>query len=279
MAGVSEISDQLMVMLSGIIDVVIERLPGVIGALLLLLIGWLLARLVRVVAIKMQDALNRALERILSGRPRAVVQFSAGVTHLLADVLFWITWFIFIVLAFRVAGFESVARWLERLVDYLSAIFTGALIMLVGYILSSVVRSAVYTAVQSAGMAQADLLSRLAWVATLLTALIIGLDQAGVDITFITIMLGVTTGVFLAGFALAFGLGARHLVANLIAAHHLRERIEPGQRVRIGEHQGTLLDISATDVVLDTPDGRTTIPAKLCQEQPVSVILKEVRSD
>ena len=43
MAGVSEISDQLMVMLSGIIDVVIERLPGVIGALLLLLIGWLLA--------------------------------------------------------------------------------------------------------------------------------------------------------------------------------------------------------------------------------------------
>ena len=123
MAGVSEISDQLIVMLSGIIDVVIERLPGVIGALLLLLMGWLLARLVRVVAIKMQDALNRALERILSGRPRAVVQFSAGVTHLLADVLFWITWFIFIVLAFRVAGFESVARWLERLVDYLPAIF------------------------------------------------------------------------------------------------------------------------------------------------------------
>jgi hypothetical protein len=88
-------------------------------------------------------------------------------------------------------------------------------------------------------------------------------------------MLGVSSAALLFGFTLAFGLGARTLVSNLIAAHHLREVLEPGQEIRIGDWEGTVLEVSATAVVLDTQEGRTSVPAKLYQEQAVVMLLSD----
>lgn len=276
MNDAAEISSRFTDLLGGISDSIVTHLPGILSALLLLLAGWLLARLVHGITTRALQALNRLLERFLSGRPRAALRFSTAAAHLLANVLFWVTLFVFATLALRSAGLQGIASWLERIVEYLPAILSGALIIFIGYIASSIVRDTVYTTAHSAEVAEAELLSRLAWAITMIMTLIIGLDQANVDITVITIMLAVTTGTLLAGFALAFGLGARTLVSNLIAAHYLKEMIEPGQKIRVGNREGKVLDVSATAVIIESPEGRTSIPAGLCQKQAVSVLLAEL---
>ncbi|MCB1732646.1 MAG: mechanosensitive ion channel, partial [Halieaceae bacterium] len=96
-----------------------------------------------------------------------------------------------------------------------------------------------------------------------------------IDVTFLTTMLGVTSAAVLFGFALAFGLGARSLVSNLIAAHHLRDILEPGQDIRVGEYEGTVLEVSTTAIILDTPEGRTSLPASLYQEQAMVMLLQD----
>lgn len=273
MPNMTEISHQVKVTLNETVNQLISQLPGIIGALILLLVGWLLARLVRTATVKVLKFLNGMLERVLSGRSRAVVRFSSGVTRLLGAVLFWVTLFVFATFALRMAGLEGVAAWLERVVDYLPSILTGGLIILAGYILGALVKEVTLATAYSAELAEAELISRLAQAITFVTALIIGLDQAGVDTTFITIMLGVSTATLLAGFALAFGFGAKTLVSNLVAAHYLKEMVESGQMVRIGEHEGRVLDLTATSVILETEQGRTSIPARLYHEQAVTVLI------
>ena len=71
------------------------------------------------------------------------------------------------------------------------------------------------------------------------------------------------------GIALAVSLGSRAYVANLIGAHHLRQAFGMGQRVRIGELEGTILEITAVSVVLETDQGRVTVPAKVYNETPI----------
>lgn len=269
------ISSQLQATFGDVINQIIAQLPGILGALLLLLAGWLLARVVRSVTIKLLNLLNRFLERVLSGRTRAVVRFSTGVTRLVAGVLFWVTLFIFTTAALRTAGLLGIAAWLERIVDYLPSILTGGLIILVGYVLSTLVRDVTHATAHSAELVEAELISRLAQAITFITALIIGMEQVGVNTSFITIMLGVFTATLLAGFALAFGFGARTLVSNLLAAHYAKDLLEPGQNVRIGDCEGKVLDLSATNIIIDTPQGRTSIPAKIYQEQAVSVLLED----
>lgn len=275
MPTATELSTQVKDLLTASFENIIAYLPGILGALVIFFVGWLAARLIRTLTTKALTLLNRFLDKVLMGRTRGVVRFSSGVTRLTATTLFWVTLFIFSTAALRIAGLDTFAAWLERIVDYLPSILTGGLIILIGYILSSLVRDITQAAAYSAELAEAELISRLAQTITFVTAIIIGIDQAGVNISFITTMLGVSTAALLAGFALAFGLGARTLVSNLIASYYLKELIEPGQQVRIGEWQGTVLDISPTTVIINSADGRISIPAKLYQEQAVTLLVKD----
>ena len=199
--------------------------------------------------------------------------FSAGITRLVAGILYWIILFIFVTAALNTAGLTGVSAWLERIVDFLPGIVTGGLIILLGYILAGLVRDVTLAAAHSAEFTEAVVISRLAQAITLVTALIIGLEQIGIDVSFLTTMLGISSAALLFGFALAFGLGARTLVSNLIAAHHLRDILEPGQTIRIRNWEGTVLEVSPTAVILDTEEGRTTIPAKLYQEEAVITLV------
>lgn len=273
MPNAAEITAKLEHTISLALEDIIAALPGLAAALLLLVVGWLVARFVRAVTLKLLALFNQLLERVLSGRSRAVVYFSAGITKLVAGILFWITLFIFVTAALNTAGFTGVAAWLERVVEFLPGIVTGGLIILVGYILANLVRDLTLAAAHAAEFTEAVIISRLAQVITLTTAIIIGLDQIGIDVTFLSTMLGISAAALLFGFALAFGLGARTLVSNLIAAHHLRDILEPGQNVRIGEWEGSVLEVSPTAVILDTEAGRTSVPAKLYQEQAVILLL------
>lgn len=275
----SEFSQQSEEALTSSINEIIQHLPNIAGALILLILGWLVARFVQVATVKLLNYLNRFLDRVLTGRPRAIIRFSSGITRFVAAVFFWITLFLFLTAAMRVAGLLGVAAWLEQIVTFLPAIIFGGVIMLSGYLLSCLVRELAVSAAQSASLSEVELIGKIAQAITFVTALIIGLKQLGIDVSFITIMLGIASASLLLGFAIAFGLGSKTFVSNLIAAYYIRDLIEPGQKVRIGQQEGTVLEVSSTTIVLDTPEGRTSIPTKYYQEEPITVLLDDTNHE
>ena len=94
------------------------------------------------------------------------------------------------------------------------------------------------------------------------TALLVGFGAS---------LLGATLG----GAALAFGLGARRSVSNLLACHYLAKWYRVGQVVRIGEHQGRILEILPAAVVLQTSAGKLYIPATQFAESPSLLVIDE----
>src|SRR5690606_13438425 len=105
------------------------------------------------------------------------------------------------------------------------------------------------------------------------------LGQVGVDVSFLVILFGIALAAVLAGFSLAFGLGARPLVENLIAVRHLKLFVRSGQLVEVAGHRGRILEFTATGVVLETPEGRKLLPARLCMEEAFSVVGGERADD
>jgi small-conductance mechanosensitive channel len=82
----------------------------------------------------------------------------------------------------------------------------------------------------------------------------------------------VIVGTLLGGAALAFGLGARTAVGNIIGAHYVAQMYQVGQTVRVGEIEGRIVRTTAIAVVLDTPAGLVQVPARLFNEQPTTLI-------
>ena len=256
-------------------DAAIAHLPALLGALALLLLGWLVASWLRRLTRTLGLRLNRGLDRLLRTDRAQRIRLSPALVRLLSNLVFWIVLLGFVTAAARVADFETLSGWLERVIAYLPKLLLGALIIGAGYMIGAIVRDLVVDALDSAGVAQRTLIGRLAQAATFLAAIVIGIDQIGIDVTFVTTMIAIVLGVVLAGFSLAFGLGARRVVANLIAGHALQQQFSIGHRARIGGVEGEIVEFTPTAVVLATAEGRVTVPAACFEEQPSVLVSPE----
>jgi len=251
----------------------IHYVPALLGSILILLVGWFAARLLRLFAIRLARLLDQMVARLSRrpqpDRPRGTPPWG----RLLGSTVFWATILFFVSLATHMLGLEAFSAWLNRVVAYLPTLFAGALIILAGILVSALTRDLV-VATAPLPESQRLLLGRLVQVLILLAAAVIGADQIGVNVTFLVIIAAVVLATLLGGVALAVSLGARTFVANLISGHALRQTYHVGQRLRIAGYEGRILDITPTAVVLETNDGRVSLPAKYFSEEPAVVLMQ-----
>jgi small-conductance mechanosensitive channel len=116
------------------------------------------------------------------------------------------------------------------------------------------------------------ILGRLVQAFIFTAMLIIGLDQFGIEVTFLITLLTVVAGTVLVGFSIAFGLGARAHVSNLIAARTAQSVLQAGMIIRICGVEGTVLEVSTSHISLETETGLTLIPATMIDENMVEIL-------
>jgi heme exporter protein C len=121
---------------------------------------------------------------------------------------------------------------------------------------------------------QREALAQLAQGATLVTALLVGADQIGIHITWVAVLAAIALASLLGGVMLAASLGARSYVANLIGARHLRDAYQVGDFVRVAGHEGRIVDISNTSLLLETSEGRLSLPGRVFNDEAVLLLTR-----
>ena len=259
-AEVAKLGDQLLALL-----------PQLLAALALLLIGWLLARVLRAATQRGALLLDTVLARTLT-RTRGRIGRSA---KLLGNVVYWVVLLFFITAATHTLGLQTFTDWLARLLDHLPALAAGLLILVAGYLASGFVAELVQATATGLAPAQRAALARVAQGATLVMALLVGADQIGLKVTWIAILAAVLVATVMGGVTLAVSLGARSYVANLIGAFYLRQAVRIGQRVRVAGHEGRIVDVTVTSLVLETADGRVLLPAKAYHDEAIVLMARQ----
>jgi len=249
----------------------VEYAPSVIGATLLLLAGWIVARLLRGLAVRLMGVLELLLHRVSRSHTVAPRIPSASI-EIVGSILFWVVILFFVAAATQVLGLSVFTAWLKDLVSYLPTLLAGALIILAGVLFSGLARDVTVAALPALPEAQRVMLGRIVQGTLLMAAVVVGADQIGIKITFLVILAAIATSAVMGGVAFAVSLGARSYVANLIGAHYMRQAFRAGQRVRIGSLEGTILELTAVSIVLETGEGRVTVPAKVYNEEPIALL-------
>lgn len=239
-----------------------EHLPNILGAILLVLGGWLLARLLRAAIVR----LSGRLDGFVQNRSRDTFLRRLGVERpastVLGGIAFWLVFLLFFTAATETLGLPVLATWLSGVSFYLPRILVAVLIVLAGLLAGNMARDAIAATASAAGLAYAELLGRAVYVIVLLVALVTAVDQLGIESRFLTLTITIVIAALIGGAALAFGLGSRTTVSNIIAAHYLRQSYRVGHFVRIGSQQGRIAEITPTAVILENAEGRVMVPAK-----------------
>lgn len=249
-------------------------LPRVVGSLLWLLIGWLMARLFQALIgnVLQRIGFDRIAERAGVRQLLANAGVEASTSRMLARLVYWLILLLFIIAAAESLGLAGVVDTLEALIAYLPNVLAAALILLLGSLLARIVGDAVAGMATGAGVAGGEAAGGLVRYALLIFVFIVTLGQLGIETALLTTVTVVVITAATAALALAFGLGSRDLARNIMSGLHARDAFAPGQEVRVGGHQGRLLSIGAVKAVIETDGGLVSLPNARLTEEEVTVL-------
>lgn len=246
-----------------------------VTAVVLLAIGLLLAFLLRMLAVRVVGAFERALPGPALRTSFAGVARERRIADIVGSVVSWAVLLFFVATAANALGLALLSTVVSSLSVFVPRVFAAVLILVAGLVMGHLARAAVAATAAGAGTSFGAGLGQVVRIAIVTAAVLIAVAELGVDIALLTAMFSVALAALLGGFALAFGLGARTAISNIIGSHYLRQRFEVGQTVRIGGIEGTIAELSATSVILDAPEGRTIVPAKQFGEMPSTLLMKK----
>ena len=204
--------------LLGVWESILLALPKVLGALIIFIIGVLVAMALRQAIIKIVLLLR--LDELAS-KFELKQQFErVGIRLHIGELLGWIVkWFFIIVsliAATDILGWEQLTEYLKQVVLFIPNVIIAVIILLAGIVLANFVKNIVKSTVEAAQLVSANFLSNMAKWAILIFSFMAALVQLQIAPELIeTLFTGLVYMLALAG-GLAFGLGGKEHAASLL---------------------------------------------------------------
>lgn len=248
-------------------------IPRIIFATLLMIIGWVLCSTLRNVLgrVLASIGIDRLTERLndveaLQGMGLQI-RFSKGI----ASIVYYVMMLFFIIMATDALGVEAITTMVRDLFNYLPAVLSAFVFLLVGLFLADMVRGAVETALRSFGLPSAKMIATGVFYFLFITIAISALAQAKINTEVISSNLTIIVGALAAAFAVGYGLAARDLIANYLASFYNKNKVRVGDDVRIIGVRGKVVMIDSTSMILQTPERAIVIPLSKLTTEKVEV--------
>jgi len=204
--------------LSDIITRVINFIPALIGAAIIVIIGWIVAAFLEWVVDNVLRAvgLQTLFEKVRVEDVIKKADSRKDTTALVAAGIKWIIMLVSFVAAAQVLGLPQGSSFLDRLVSYSANVIGAALTLLVGAIFAHFLAKVVRGSAQAAKLSFADLAGSVTKYAILGFAIIAALSQLGIATIFLqTLFTGLVALLAIAG-GLAFGLGGQSAAKEIV---------------------------------------------------------------
>lgn len=193
-------------------------LPRLALAVLVLVVGWLLAKAASFTIVKALHAINFNVLTERSGMDGFLEQggIRSDTSKILGGLVYWLVILAALIIAFNGLGLNHVTELLREIALFLPKVVVALLILAFGAYFARFIGNTVSAYCRSVGAHDAELLARLAHYAILVFVVLIALDHVkiGGDIvreSFLILLAGVMLAL-----ALAFGIGGQRWAADLL---------------------------------------------------------------
>ncbi len=196
----------------------IEFLPRLIGALIVFLIGWLIAagigKLIAEVLRKLR--LNQAMEANSFKKALEKADLKIDFSGFIGVIFKWIIAIVFLAAAIDILGFPEFSQFLSDVVAYLPNVIVAAFIFIVAVIIADLLEKVIKASTEGIKAGYGNIIGMVAKWAIWIFAILAILSQLGVVPELIhTLFTGLVALLVIAG-GLAFGLGGKEIATEII---------------------------------------------------------------
>jgi small-conductance mechanosensitive channel len=236
---------------------VVAFIPNLAAALVLLVVGYALARIAQRVgtAVLQRVGLDRVALRVGVSGVLEQSGIRASAAEVVGHLLFWLLMLMFLVSAAETLGLPNVSETIDAFVLYVPRVIAAAVITVVGVTLASFAHDVVRSGAEGLGVEYARALGKLAYGVLLIVTASLALGQLRVETLLLNRVVEITLMAAGAGLALTLGLGTRDVARHIVAGVYLRDLYRPGMTLVIGEQSGAVQEVGTVVTRLRTPDG------------------------
>ena len=239
----------------------LEMLPGVVGAFLIMLIGWLVARLLSKLTVKILSKMkeSKALQKFVE---RTSDEMSMNIINIISKFVYWVIILLFLVISAESLGWKIVSQEIGLLFRYLPKLFSGVIILIIGLYIAKLLRDMLTASMSGLGMGGSKSIGNIVFYVVIIFVGITALNQVGVDTQIISQNITLIIGAVLLSFAIAFGFASRNVLENFISGSYARNNLKLGIKIRVNNVEGVIESIDSTSVRVKSENTVYVFPIK-----------------
>jgi len=267
--------------LQQLLNKLIDFVPNLMGALLILIVGYIISKLLTTLLKKLLKVIgvDKLGERLQAIDIVANAEMEISLSTLLSKVLYYFLMLVVLVAATDVLGMEAVSSLVAKAIAYIPNLLAAIIIVIVGAILADVLKGFVVVACRSFAIPASAMIGSIVFWFVFISILISALSQAQIKTDFLIANLSILLAGLAFAFALAYGLAARPLLGGFLAQFYNRGKINPGDRIKIEENEGVVLAIDRASLTLNVDDRIVIVPLSKLQTETVLVISRAAGSE
>ncbi len=238
-------------------------IPKILGALIILLVGWIVARIIsRVVrkalelakADKLADKLDD-IDLISKSNVKIVP------SKIISKFVYWMIFLFFLIPSADALGVDAVTGMVEKLISYIPKLLIASIVLALGLLLANFIKDILKTALDSMGVAGSNVISNIVFYFFFITIALSALQVAEIPMEFLTDNLKLILGGTVLAFAIGYGFASKDIMGNLLGALYSRNKFQKGDVISVNGTKGQIVEMDATSLTIQSENNtRVVVP-------------------
>lgn len=191
-------------------------IPAIAGAIIILVIGWLLAKLIEAIVVKALKVVRLDAASDKAGISNVLAQgdIRLSLSELIGGIVYWLIILVVVSTTLDALNLKVASELISRLVEYVPNILAAVFILIIGSFLANFIATIIRTAGSNAGLKNAKLMGQIAQVVLVIFTVIIAIEQLKVATALLVLSINIILISIGLGIAIAFGLGCKDIAGK-----------------------------------------------------------------
>lgn len=260
--------------ITGLVELFQNALPGLIAAIVVMILGWLFAKLLRwiVTNILKKAQIDKLAEKQKIDLLLQQVGIKSNLSVFIGMMVYWFILLFFMVIAAETLSVPTITAGVSAIMGYLPKLLSAFIIFLFGLFVSDLIKKMILSATESIGLSGARVIANIVYYVLLIFISITALNQTGIDTSILTSNVTMIFGSMLIAFAISYGFASKEILSNVLSSFYGKDRFKKGMRIKIKDTEGEIIKIDSLAITLKTADSTKIIPVKNLVTEEIEIL-------
>ena len=266
-------ADVILKSLNNMAEQFMSVIPRLITAVILYLIGLLVAKFVyktlkkvfeKIQLDKIGDKLNE-IEMVSNAN------MNIKLSEVFAKIIYYIMMLFFIVAATDVLGMPAISQLVQDIFNFVPNLIVALIVLILGLLLAEAIKSVVLTALKSLSIPSATVIANFLFYFLFVNIVVSALSQAKINTEFLSQNISLLIGGGVLAFGIGYGLASKDVIANFLASFYSKDRVSIGDIVTLDGNKGEVTEVDRSSITIDTSESKVIIPLSKMSSDSIEI--------